>query len=120
MAKKPLDIETFMAQLDHSLKPEVEALRAIIKGVNPGISEQVKWNAPSFSYGDEYLATFHLRPTNYVHLVFHHPKTPTVTSEILEGTYADGRRMAYFTDMDAVVARQAELERVIAELVALS
>lgn len=117
MAKK-IDVETFMAAFDHPLKSEVQAVRQIIKGVDPGITEQIKWNAPSYSYAGEYLVTFHLRPTDYVHLVFHHPATPTVASELLEGSYPDGRRMAYFSDMDAVTEKKEELERVISELVA--
>ncbi len=116
MAKK-LDVEAFMAALDHPLKSEVQAVRQIIMGVDPGITEQVKWNAPSFSYGDDYLVTFHLRPTDYVHLVFHHPATPTVTSELLEGSYPDGRRMAYFSDMNTVIEKKEALERVISDLI---
>ncbi len=50
MAKKRETVDEYMAALDHPFKAEVEALRAIIKGVNPNITEQVKWNAPSYRY----------------------------------------------------------------------
>lgn len=118
MAKKPKQtVADYMARLDHPLKAEVEALRDIIKGAHPGITEEVKWNAPSYSY-TEYLVTFNLRATRHVHLVFHNPHIASVDSPLLEGDYAD-RRMAYFTSMDDVHAKRAELERVLSRLIAL-
>jgi len=54
---KPPTVDTFMAALDHPYKAEVQAVREIILGVHDGITEQVKWNAPSFGY-EGYLATF--------------------------------------------------------------
>jgi uncharacterized protein YdhG (YjbR/CyaY superfamily) len=117
MAKQSVTVNEFMQTLDHPFKSEVEAIRVIIKGVDRNITEQIKWNAPSFSYKD-YLATFNLRATQHVHLVFHNPKITSIKSELLEGDYGD-RRMAYFGDMNDVKAKQAELERVIKELVTL-
>jgi uncharacterized protein YdhG (YjbR/CyaY superfamily) len=43
-------VDEFLDKLDHPFKAEVQALREIIKGVNRHITEQIKWNAPSFSY----------------------------------------------------------------------
>ena len=118
MPKKPKQTpDEFMASLDHPFKAEVQTLRDIIKGVHPEITEQVKWNAPSFSYKD-YLATFNLRATQHVHLVFHNPQIAQIKSAILEGNYPD-RRMAYFADMEDVHARKAALEDVIRGLIAL-
>lgn len=117
MAKRKESVEHFMANLDHPLKAEVEALRAIIKGVNPNIREEIKWNAPSFSYIDkDYIATFHLRATQHVHLVFHNPAIASIDSPILEGDYVD-RRMAYFLNMEDVQAKKAALEAVVQALI---
>jgi hypothetical protein len=110
-------VDAYMRQLDHPLKAEVQALREIIKGVHPGIIEQIKWNAPSFRYKD-YLATFNLRARQHVHLIFHNQQIAQVPSGLLEGDYKD-RRMAYFADMNAVSEKRAELERVIQSLVRL-
>ncbi len=115
MAKKRETVDEYMAALDHPFKAEVEALRAIIKGVNPNITEQVKWNAPSYRYKD-YIATFNLRAQQHVHLIFHNPAIASITSEILEGDYLD-RRMVYFVDMNDVKAKQAAIEFVVSELI---
>jgi hypothetical protein len=115
MAKKQVSVDDFMNRLDHPFKAEVQALRGIIKGVNPAVTEQIKWNAPSFRYKD-YICTFNLRPTHHVHLVFHNPMIASITSDILEGDYRD-RRMAYFTGMDDVEAKRAALEGVVRQLI---
>lgn len=114
---KTAEVDVFMAKLDHPFKAEVQAVREIIKGVNPHITEQIKWNAPSFSYKD-YLATFNLHSKENVHLVFHNPEIASVKSELLEGDYKD-RRMAYFSSMEDVKAKRAVLESIVKELVRL-
>lgn len=111
-------VDEYMNQLTHPLKTGVQTLRETIKGVDAGITEEVKWNAPSFSYTD-YIATFNLRDQKRIHLVFHNPLTPQVESDLLEGDYPDGRRMAYFADLSEVEAKKDELARVVQELVAL-
>lgn len=111
-------VDEFLDKLDHPFKVEVQAIREIIKGVNTTITEQIKWNAPSFSYKGEYLVTFNLRATRHVHLVFHNPVIAQVKNGLLEGDYKD-RRMAYFADSNDVSAKKAELENVVKELVRL-
>ncbi|SCL57301.1 protein of unknown function (DU1801) [Micromonospora eburnea] len=111
------EVDAFMDKLDHPFKAEVELLRESIKAVSPKITEQVKWKAPSFSYQGEYLATFNLWSKERVHLVFHNPLVVDIDSELLEGNYTDGRRMAYFADMKDAKAKKAELKRIIKQLV---
>ncbi len=115
MAKKQPTVDEFMSKLEHPFKSEVEVLRAIIKGVDPRITEQIKWNAPSYRFTD-YICTFQLHATQHVHLVFHNPAIASIPSPILEGDYVD-RRMAYFTSMDDVHAKRAALEQVVKALV---
>ena len=111
-------VDEFLRQLNHPLKAEVEELRSTIKGVNSGINEEVKWKAPSFNYKGEYLVTFNLRETNRIHLVFHNPQIPNVNSKLLEGDYKD-RRMTYFANMNDILAKKPELEKVIKDLIKL-
>ena len=69
-ASAPDDVETFLASLEHPLKPEILSLRKIILGADPGIAEGIKWNAPSFRT-EEYFATFHLRAKEGVQIILH-------------------------------------------------
>lgn len=119
MAVKKSDEEKvaeYMDRLDHPLKREIEAVRAIIKSVDSGIGERIKWNAPSYYYRED-MVTFHLRATEHVHLVFHHPSIETIASPLLQGEYK-GRRMAYFKTMEEVRQGEEELKRVLKRLVA--
>ena len=119
MAKKQTEsVDEFMARHETPMKAEVQAVRDIIKGVNPAIGEQIKWNAPSYFYNGVDMVTFQLRPTDHVHLVFHHPAVVNIQSDILEGDYLD-RRMTYLRGMADIEAKRGELERVMRELVAV-
>lgn len=69
-ASPPDDVEAFLASLDHPLKQEILALRQIILGADPSITEGIKWNAPSFRTS-EYFATFHLRAKDGVQVILH-------------------------------------------------
>jgi hypothetical protein len=60
-----------MAGLDHPLKEGVATLRGAILAADPGITEHVKWNAPSFRYAGEDRVTFQLRHPDRIQLVFH-------------------------------------------------
>ena len=112
------EVAEFMENLDHPLKEEVQLVREIIQNVDSAISEQIKWNAPSFSFQGEYLVTFNLRAKDRIHLVFHNPMIAKVKSPLLEGNYPD-RRMAYFADRSEIQAKRQSLEKALKDLIKL-
>lgn len=72
LANRSEVVDQFMQRLDHPLKAEIEAVRAIILGADAGITEQIKWNAPSFCYQGDDRVTFRLHPSNqFFQLIFH-------------------------------------------------
>lgn len=120
MAKKQSDAEQvaeYMAALEHPMKAEIEALRDLIKGSNPNISERIKWNAPSYHYQED-LVTFGppSRKTTEILLVFHHPSIVNIKSELLTGDYKD-RRLATFKNIDEVENNREEVVRILNLLV---
>ena len=114
---KTAEVEEFMDKLEHPFKAEVYAVRDIIKSVHTDITEQIKWNAPSFSYKD-YMVTFNLWARQHVHLVFHNGAILSNTRGLLEGDYPD-RRMAYFSGMDEVEVKRTALQDAIREWITL-
>ena len=114
---KPPTVDEFMAALDHPYKAEVQAAREIILGVHPDITEQVKWNAPSFSYKG-YLATFTLHRREYAMLIFHDGASLDDQDGLLEGDFPD-RRMIYLHSLDDVAAKRQRLEAAIREWIAI-
>jgi hypothetical protein len=66
----PKEVTSFLEELSHPLKPVVLALRNIILEADPGISEGIKWNVPSFRTL-EFFATMHLRAQDRVSVIMH-------------------------------------------------
>jgi hypothetical protein len=113
-------VDELMAKLDHPLKPEIEALRALILAVDPRIRESVKWNAPSYSI-DDHFATFRLHPADTVQVVFHtgakkraKPLRMSVDDPAgLLKWVAPDRCLAMFTGMADVQAKGPALKRIV-------
>lgn len=78
MANRPADVEGYLAALDHPRKAEIVALRRLILAADRGITERIKWNAPSFGVGGDDRVTMRLAPKGQVQLVFHRGATPVV------------------------------------------
>jgi hypothetical protein len=104
-------VDAYMQALEHPLKPVMEAVRAIILGAHPGITEGIKWNSPSFYYKGD-MVVFHTRSAEHLLLIFPNGIVIGDESGLLEGDYVD-RRMAYFRSMDEVNSKQAALESAI-------
>ncbi|MGH3146976.1 MAG: DUF1801 domain-containing protein [Rubrobacter sp.] len=71
MTNRTQEVDRFMGEVEHPLRDGVERLRSAILDSNDGITEHVKWNAPSFRYAGEDRVTFRLYPRDRVRLVFH-------------------------------------------------
>lgn len=66
----PGGVDAFMRALKHPLKDDIESVRQAILGIDAAITEEVKWNAPSFRTED-FFATLHLRARDTVQVVLH-------------------------------------------------
>lgn len=117
-------VEAYMQKLDHPLKEVLEALRKIILGVDSEIGEHIKWNAPSFLYIGEmkpfdpkenkrYMIVSNVFQKDCIRLVFPSGAKINDTSGLLSGDYEDGRRLAYFHNMEEVEAKEELLKKAI-------
>lgn len=68
-------VDQYLEALDHPLKAEVGRLRRAILAAHPGITERVKWNAPSFCWAGDDRVTFGLRK-GALQIVFHRGVAP--------------------------------------------
>ena len=123
---EPDKVDAYMVKLDYSLKNVVQAVRELILSTDPEIGEEVKWNAPTFFYTGEmrpfnpkeykrYMIVFNLYQKDCLRLVFPGGARVNDTSGLLEGSYADGRRLAMFCSMDDVHAKKDAMHKVIKE-----
>lgn len=110
-------------KLDVSIRDTIQLLREIILSTDTEISEQIKWNNPAFYYKGEMkpfdpkeykrdMIVFNLHK-NRIMLVFPGGAKVNDTSGLLTGSYADGRRIAIFNDMDDVKVKELALRNVI-------
>jgi len=65
------EVDEFLRELTHPLEEGVAELRDAILASDDGITEHIKWKAPSFCYGGDDRVTFRLGPGESVQLVFH-------------------------------------------------
>jgi hypothetical protein len=118
----------YIQNLDAPVAGIVEAIRQIILSTDPEIGEEIKWNAPSFLYTGE-MKPFN--PKEYkrhiivmnlhkrILLVFPSGAKVNDTSGLLEGDYADGRRLIYIKSMDDLKSKEAGIRKVIKDWLAL-
>lgn len=63
-------VTAFIADLDHPMKTEIEAVRALILGLDPAVGEGIKWKSPTFRTTDDF-ATVNLRSTDSLQVILH-------------------------------------------------
>jgi hypothetical protein len=123
-ASEPDKVDAYMKKLKHPLVKIVQALRQIILSTDKDIGEEIKWNAPTFFYSGEmgpfdpkeykrYIVVFNLYKKDCIRLVFPSGAKVKDASALLEGDYADGRRLAMFYDLKDVRAKEKTLQRII-------
>lgn len=121
MAKAATSADALMAALEHPLKAEAEALRAILLGLKaPKLDESVKWNAPSYAVGGVHCVTFNFGDRKSIRLVFHCDTARKETKGALpafEHTLlswqSDIRAIAAFRNMEEVAAAKAALPELV-------
>lgn len=64
------DITTYPTVANHARKAEILALRSLILTAEPGLTERIKWNAPSYGRPDDRI-TMRLQPADRLELIFH-------------------------------------------------
>jgi hypothetical protein len=112
------DVGQFMAELDHPLEDGVETLRTAILGADPGITENVKWNAPSFRYAGVDRVTFQLRRADRIQLVFH--RGVQVRADSASFTFDDPTGLMQWATADRAVVTFADLATVDAHAAAVA
>lgn len=107
------------------MKPSIERLRLAILDADDAITEQIKWQAPSFCFNSVDRVTFNLRPLHHVQLIFHRgAKTiedhlrfdASKWSGLLEMIGQD-RGQVIFPDAEAAIVRQQDFIELVREWV---
>lgn len=133
MAKSKLSdseqVTLYVTTSSHPLVAVIQTLREFILTTDIRISEHIKWNSPAFYYNDamatfnakDYkrdIIVFNLRKDDYVLLIFPTGATINDTTGLLEGSYADGRRIVTIKSPDDFTAKKEKLQLVIKQWLA--
>jgi hypothetical protein len=121
---EPEKVDAYMKAVKHPLKKLIENLRQIILDSDPSVGEEIKWNAPTFFYTGEmrpfnpkeykrYIIVFNLFRKECIRLVFPSGAKLNDKLGLLEGDYADGRRLALFYSPEDVKSRGKDLQKLI-------
>ena len=121
-----MTIDEFLAALEHPCKQEIMALRQLILKADPRITEEIKWNAPSFRTS-EHFATFQLRAKTGVQIVLHLGakvrETATTGIAIADPAalltwLAKDRASVTFHDLDEINAKRDAFTQLIRQWIA--
>ncbi len=105
------EVDRFLADLDHPLKDEMQAVRKIILEADDRMTETIKWGGPTFMYKGN-MATINPRAKKFVNLFFQTGSVIENRHGVLEGDAAQVRTIK-FTDMDDVDGKKDALTAVV-------
>ncbi len=109
MSNQNEEVNQFMEQLEHPLKNEINTIRAFILNSNNEIAENIKWNAPNFSYKGEDRITFKLFPYTSIQLIFHRGSKVKDTKDF---SFTDSSGLLKWITDDRAMLTLAELSDV--------
>jgi len=64
-------VTTFLDELNHPFREDIEALRQLILGTREDIEENIKWNGPNYRVQDQDRVSMKVLPAKSFHLIFH-------------------------------------------------
>lgn len=66
------EVTTFLDELNHPLRIEIEQLRNCILKANENLTENIKWNGPNYCFDNEDRITMRVQPpTKQIQIIFH-------------------------------------------------
>jgi uncharacterized protein YdhG (YjbR/CyaY superfamily) len=112
-------IDDYIKNLEHPLKEELLTLRKIIHESEKTLTEQIKWNAPSFCHNGDDRITFNLARKDSLLLIFHRgarAKKMSFTKPILPN-YED---LLEFKSAEDVKKMKAKLKLIVKDWIAIT
>ena len=109
MAKPAAGPDAFRKGLDADRRAMVEVLTRLILKAAPALTEDFKWNAPSFRTGETHCVTFNLPPKGGVRLVLHRDAK---TKDASGFSFSDPDKLADWPSVDRGVLAFATLQEI--------
>ena len=71
-----IEVDRYRAGLDERTLEVVDAIRNIVRASHAGLTETIKWNAPSFAVDGEHRVTLGIERKGGIRVVFHRGAKP--------------------------------------------
>jgi len=119
---KYLTVDEFLNDLNEDRRQQVEALRVIIKSVNPELIEHIKWNSPSYVLHGEDRITFNMHYPDQTMILLHMGATRKENKKadpIMNDTTglikwnSDIRGTLAFGGLDDIANSQADITKIL-------
>jgi len=125
---EPEKVDEFMQTLDYPLKDVLQYLRELILSIDKKIGEGIFYNAPVFYYTGtmkpfnpkdykRYIVGSNLFKKDTLRMIFLRGASAQDPTNILEGSYKDGRRLLSFKSIHDVKSKEKAMKSIIKELV---
>jgi hypothetical protein len=111
MDNRNADVDAWFASYTNPQKDLVQAVREVVLGADPRVTEAIKWQAPTFMYAGN-IASFYPKATKHVSLMFHQGASLPDPNGLLEGS-GDTSRVAKFTDAQDLAGKADALRALI-------
>ena len=125
VAEKLRAVDAYLENLEHRHKPAIQTLRRLINDAVPGLTERIKWNAPSFGPGEDDRITMRLHPGDRLQLILHRGAKAAADDlfrfedpDKLIAWAAPDRGVVTFTDADDLKAKSVALTEILRRWVA--
>lgn len=121
-------VNDFIWQLIHPMKPVAEYLRTFILKADKSIGEGIYWNAPTFYYTGKmqpfnqkehkrYIVGFNFYKQDTLRLVFLFGADADDPNHLLSGEFKDKRKLITFRSIEEVKRCEPEFKKVIKSLI---
>jgi uncharacterized protein YdhG (YjbR/CyaY superfamily) len=124
-----MTVDKFIKELDHPLKKELIELRKNILSSEKTLTEQIKWNAPSFCHNGDDRITFNLAKKDTLLLIFHRgakSKALKITEPLLEENAelldwpAPDRGIMKFRTMNEIKSGSKKLKQIVKDWITIT
>lgn len=103
-------VTTFLDDLNHPLRSEIDLLRTILLGTNNQITENIKWNGPNFVFDGEDRITMRVQPPKQIQLIFH--RGAKVKTQPTEKLINDDQQLLEWRGNDRAIIGFKSLEEI--------
>ncbi len=119
-------VTQFLDELHHPLHAEIEQLRSIILDAVEGLTENIKWKGPNYSFNGADRITMRIHPPKQIQIIFHRgaQKLAPLADRLIADESGllvwkeNDRAVATFKDISAIENTQQDFQMAVRNWVA--